>query len=63
VKFELLTDLILVNETAVMRWNYGDPQLGTCKETFNGGNHFRYWIQNGPKQNTGAVFLACVPSS
>ena len=30
-----------------MRWNYGDPELGTCKETIQGGNHFRYWAQNG----------------
>lgn len=37
-----------VNETAVIRWDYGDPSLGTCKETIEGGNHFRYWVQNGP---------------
>ncbi|KZT39477.1 hypothetical protein SISSUDRAFT_1061080 [Sistotremastrum suecicum HHB10207 ss-3] len=47
-----------LNETAVIRWDYGDPSLGTCKETINGGNHFRYWIQNGPKANSGAIFLA-----
>lgn len=41
-----------------MRWNYGDPQLGTCKETVQGGNHFRYWVQDGPSANTGAIFLA-----
>lgn len=46
------------NQTAVMRWNYGDPQLGTCTQTVIGGNHFRYWIQNGPEANSGAVFLA-----
>jgi len=48
----------IVNQTSVLRWNYGDPQLGTCKETFDGGNHLRYWIQNGPKANTGAIFMA-----
>lgn len=39
----------LVNETAVIRWNYGDPQLGSCKETIEGGSHFRYWVQDGSK--------------
>ncbi|KAI0755098.1 hypothetical protein C8Q80DRAFT_1299810 [Daedaleopsis nitida] len=46
------------NETAELRWDYGDPQLGTCQETIKGGNHFRYWIQNGPSGNSGAFFLA-----
>ncbi|KAF9564129.1 hypothetical protein CPC08DRAFT_631721 [Agrocybe pediades] len=46
------------NETAVIRWNYGDPQLGTCKETIQGGNHFRYWVQDGPSANSGAIFMA-----
>ncbi len=36
-----------VNETAEMRWDYGDPQFGTCKESIQGGDHFRYWAQNG----------------
>ena len=36
-----------VNETAVIRWNYYEPQLGACTESINGGNHFRYWVQNG----------------
>lgn len=39
------------NETAVIRWDYGDPAVGTCKETIEGGNHFRYWIQNGAAAN------------
>ncbi|KIM40952.1 hypothetical protein M413DRAFT_445725 [Hebeloma cylindrosporum] len=46
------------NKTAVIRWNYGDAQLGACKETIQGGNHFRYWVQNGPAGNSGAVFMA-----
>jgi len=46
------------NETAVMRWDYGDPSLGTCKETIEGGNHFRYWTQDGPSGNSGAIFMA-----
>lgn len=47
-----------LNETATIRWDYGDPQLGTCKETIEGGDHFRYWVQNGPEANSGAIFLA-----
>jgi len=45
-------------ETAVIRWNYGDPTLGACKETIEGGNHFRYWPQTGPSGNSQAVFMA-----
>ncbi|KAG7088055.1 hypothetical protein E1B28_012088 [Marasmius oreades] len=47
-----------LNETAVIRYNYNDSQLGTCKESIEGGNHFRYWVQNGPTMNTGAIFMA-----
>jgi len=46
------------NETAVIRYNFGDPSLGTCQETIQGGNHFRYWVQNGPQRNSSAVFMA-----
>ncbi|TXT10601.1 hypothetical protein VHUM_02106 [Vanrija humicola] len=44
------------NETqiGVLRQNYGDPYLGACKETFDGGQHLRYWRQN----STNALFLA-----
>ncbi|KXN82427.1 hypothetical protein AN958_02577 [Leucoagaricus sp. SymC.cos] len=48
----------LENETAVIRWDYGDPELGSCKETIQGGNHFRYWVQDGPQSNSGAIFMA-----
>ncbi|KAK7048765.1 hypothetical protein R3P38DRAFT_2606678 [Favolaschia claudopus] len=47
-----------VNETAVLRYNYGDPALGTCQETIQGGNHFRYWTQNGKSADSGAYFFA-----
>ena len=47
-----------VNQTAVIRWDYGNVQLGTCEETIEGGDHIRYWTQNGPDADTGAVFLA-----
>jgi len=40
-----------VNETAVMRLDYQDATLGTCKETVEGGNHFRYWVQSGDSAN------------
>ncbi|KAG8736833.1 hypothetical protein FRC10_008805 [Ceratobasidium sp. 414] len=43
-----------VNETAVMRFNFQDAYVGTCRETVEGGNHFRYWVQ----KSTGAVFMA-----
>ncbi|KAI0670913.1 hypothetical protein C8Q78DRAFT_821889 [Trametes maxima] len=43
-----------VNETSELRWDYGDPELGTCQETIKGGNHFRYWYQ----ANSGAIFMA-----
>lgn len=36
-----------VNETYVIRWDYGNPQLGSCQETIDGGAHFRLWVQNG----------------
>ena len=42
---------LLENETAVIRWNYGDAQLGACQETIQGGNHFRYWTQDGSGNN------------
>lgn len=41
----------------MIRFNYGDPTLGTCKETVQGGNHFRYWTQTGSDANRYA-FLA-----
>jgi len=47
-----------LNETAVIRWDYGDPALGTCEETVDGGNHFRYWVQNGKDADSGAIFMA-----
>lgn len=45
-------------DNGVLRWNYGDAYIGTCKETFVGGNHFRWYKQNGPKADSGAWFLA-----
>jgi hypothetical protein len=41
-------------DNGVLRWNYYDAYFGTCKETFQGGNHFRWWKQEG----TNAYFLA-----
>ncbi|KDQ16146.1 hypothetical protein BOTBODRAFT_173417 [Botryobasidium botryosum FD-172 SS1] len=42
------------DEIAVMRQDFGNPDLGTCLESLAGGNHFRFWRQN----TTGAYFLA-----
>ncbi|KAJ7490588.1 hypothetical protein FB451DRAFT_622396 [Mycena latifolia] len=47
-----------LNETGELRWDYGDPSLGTCQETIKGGNHFRYWPQHGASANSSAWFLA-----
>ncbi|KAK4688564.1 hypothetical protein P7C73_g1548, partial [Tremellales sp. Uapishka_1] len=41
-------------EAEELRWDFGNPYIGTCEETFNGGLHLRYWVQN----NTGAYFMA-----
>ncbi|KAI0282453.1 hypothetical protein BC826DRAFT_284667 [Russula brevipes] len=41
-----------------MRYNYNDPTLGTCKETIEGGNHFRYWTQTGDSANRQTAYLA-----
>lgn len=41
-------------DNGVLRWNYYMPYIGTCKETFEGGNHFRWFLQ----RSTGAFFLA-----
>lgn len=50
-----MTGVHAENETAVMRFDYDDPYLGTCQETVKGGNHFRYWTQNGKDANTCVV--------
>ncbi|CEH16401.1 hypothetical protein CBOM_06252 [Ceraceosorus bombacis] len=44
-------------DNGVMRWNYGDAYIGTCRETIQGGNHFRWWRQDGREANSGAYFL------
>ncbi|GAA5857927.1 hypothetical protein JCM1840_000971 [Sporobolomyces johnsonii] len=48
----------VLNQTTLLRFNYGDPLFGTCYETLNGGGHFRVWRQNGTEANSGAWFLA-----
>lgn len=54
--------LLLENETAVIRLDYGNPALGSCEETVEGGNHFRYWVQNGPSADR-CVGLPMYPST
>lgn len=46
------------NQTSEIRWDYNNVSFGTCQETIEGGNHFRYWIQDGPDADSGAIFLA-----
>lgn len=41
-------------EMRVLRYDYGDPILGTGEETLVGGNHLRLWHQ----ATSGAYFLA-----
>ncbi|KAJ3881112.1 hypothetical protein F5051DRAFT_477691 [Lentinula edodes] len=43
-----------VNQTAVVRQDYGNSVFGTCEESVIGGNHFRIYPQLG----TCALFLA-----
>ncbi|KIK69249.1 hypothetical protein GYMLUDRAFT_35314 [Collybiopsis luxurians FD-317 M1] len=43
-----------VNQIALLRQDYGNAIVGTCKESLVGGNHFRIWQQEG----TCALFLA-----
>ncbi|TCD61905.1 hypothetical protein EIP91_007719 [Steccherinum ochraceum] len=47
-----------VNQTMELRQDFGLAGIGTCFETLLGGNHFRVYRQNGPKANSGALFLA-----
>ncbi|CCF53716.1 uncharacterized protein UHO2_00773 [Ustilago hordei] len=45
-------------QTNIMRWNFKQGDGGTCLESLKGGNHFRYWIQNGTAADSGAIFIA-----
>ncbi|KAJ7696703.1 hypothetical protein B0H17DRAFT_928908 [Mycena rosella] len=47
-----------VNESGLLRYDYLNQEIGTCEETVQGGNHFRYFMQDGAGANTSAVFLA-----
>ncbi|KAH8091814.1 hypothetical protein BXZ70DRAFT_470229 [Cristinia sonorae] len=47
-----------VNQTMELRQDFGFAGVGTCLESLVGGNHFRVYRQNGPKANSGALFLA-----
>ncbi|KAJ7093136.1 hypothetical protein C8R44DRAFT_646243 [Mycena epipterygia] len=48
----------MVNQTQMMREDYGDTAIGTCLETLMGGNHYRVFRQNGSSADSGALFLA-----
>ena len=49
-------------EVGLKRWTYEDDYLGTCIQTFDGGLHFRYFVQNTSQVTGesagGAIFLA-----
>ncbi|KAJ7470387.1 hypothetical protein FB451DRAFT_1351999 [Mycena latifolia] len=47
-----------VNQTQMMREDYGSVAIGTCLETLMGGNHYRVFRQNGSQADSGALFLA-----
>lgn len=47
----------LSGNNGVLRWNYGLPSVGTCRETIEGGNHFRWFMQHTRRAGT-AIFLA-----
>ncbi|KAJ7078656.1 hypothetical protein C8R44DRAFT_825183 [Mycena epipterygia] len=48
----------MVNQTQMMREDYGNTPIGTCLETLIGGNHYRVFRQNGSLADSGALFLA-----
>ncbi|KAF8492306.1 hypothetical protein JB92DRAFT_3003418 [Gautieria morchelliformis] len=48
----------VVDQVNEIRQDYGNAAFGTCIESLIGGNHFRYWRQNGTQANSGALFLA-----
>lgn len=50
---EIDRDSYNVTQIGMLRWNFGDPWLGSCRQTFEGGLHFRYWRQAA----SGALFL------
>lgn len=47
-----------VNQTQEMRFNYYQGDGGSCLESLRGGNHLRYFFQNGSTADTGAIFMA-----
>jgi len=47
-----------VNQTVELRQDFGNPDLGTCLESLDGGNHLRVFRQNGSLADTSALFLA-----
>ncbi|KAI0253091.1 hypothetical protein BJV78DRAFT_1196608, partial [Lactifluus subvellereus] len=40
----------VVNQTMELQNDCGNPDIGTCREGFVGGNHFRVFLQDGPRQ-------------
>jgi hypothetical protein len=46
------------NQSDEMRFNYYEGDSGTCLESVRGGNHLRWFQQNGSSADTGAIFMA-----
>lgn len=46
------------DQVDVLRFNYYQGDGGSCLESIRGGNHLRYFMQNGSSANTGAIFIA-----
>ncbi|TNY22163.1 hypothetical protein DMC30DRAFT_445552 [Rhodotorula diobovata] len=46
------------NQTELYRENFQDVTYGVCKESAQGGYHYRIWQQVGPEANSSAWFLA-----
>lgn len=46
------------DQTDVLRFNYYQGDGGSCLESIHGGNHLRYFMQNGSAADSGAIFIA-----
>ena len=46
------------NQTDLLRENFGDVTYGVCRESADGGFHFRVFPQVGPEADSGAYFTA-----
>jgi len=52
------TEQYLYRQYSFPLTEFPGPIMGSCWESFAGGNHFRAWKQDGVQANSGAWFLA-----